>query len=327
MPVLQYLDVAIGYVLAILLAATAVGAAMQAIQTLARVRQHRLRDGLASLIAGLGPELAKEARQLAVEMTNESRVKGGNTAAEVISREEFIFLLLRKAAEGGPDSSLGKTVKSLTGKDAADVITAIQELLVQEEVRDPKAPSYLWKVRAIAEAGCGKLAGRVFAWYDHTMDRVEDRVNFNGRLISAVLALVVCFALNLDSIDLVQRLSRDETFRKALVERAIEEVKKLPPQPAAAPLPPGAEPKLVPAVEKALDAADKTRQLLTLKPVWDTDNKLRKLFGVLISWAMVSLGAPFWFGVLNKALGLRSTLAQKVEQQRNQRDADATARA
>lgn len=325
MPVLQYLDVAIGYILAILLAATVVGAAMQMIQTLARVRQQRLRDGLASLIASLDPELAKQARELAKELTEESRVRGGNAAAEVISREEFIFLLLRKAVEQGPGSNLGKAVKSLTGKEADEIAGRLQDLVVEKELDDPKAPSYLWKARAIAEAGCGKLAGRIFAWYDHTMDRVEDRINFNGRLISAVLAALVCFALNIDSIDLVRRLSRDETFRKMLVERAIEEAKKAPP---AAPEGPADNAKAEPetAFRQAQKIADDTRQLLTVEPAWQAGDPLRKLFGLVISWAMVSLGAPFWFGVLNKALGLRSTLAQKVEQQRNLREADSTAK-
>jgi hypothetical protein len=45
----------------------------------------------------------------------------------------------------------------------------------------------------------------------------------------------------------------------------------------------------------------------------------RKYPGMLISILLISLGAPFWYNVLKDLIGLRSSLAQKDDLQRTQR--------
>jgi hypothetical protein len=44
-----------------------------------------------------------------------------------------------------------------------------------------------------------------------------------------------------------------------------------------------------------------------------------RLPGVLLSWILVSLGAPFWYDLLKKLVGFRSLLAKKDEDDRNLR--------
>lgn len=44
--------------------------------------------------------------------------------------------------------------------------------------------------------------------------------------------------------------------------------------------------------------------------------------GVLLTWVMVSMGAPFWLSQLSKLLGLRSEMARKAAEQRTLRDKD-----
>ena len=43
--------------------------------------------------------------------------------------------------------------------------------------------------------------------------------------------------------------------------------------------------------------------------------------GLLLSWVLVSLGAPFWYDVLKNAMGLRSSLAQKDDKDGEKRRA------
>lgn len=313
MPVLQYIDVAVGYAFAMLVAATVVGAAVSVVQKMLKTRHEMLRRGLQVLIAGLDPSLKEDADSLARELTGEARVKDGGTAAERLGREEFVLLLLRRASgpEGHPQ--LAQAIRTLAGKEPGDLLQAIQERLVEEETKDPGAPAYLWRVRAISGAGAGAFAGRIFAWYDNTMDRVEDRIAFHSRKWSAAVGFVVCFALSLDSIDLLRRLSRDDIFRKNLVERAIEETKS-----GSTAEKQDAQVKL----KEVFQQADETRQLLKVKFPDGPASAIPWVLGVIISWAMVSLGAPFWLGLLNKAIGLRSELGAKLEQQRAQRNQD-----
>ncbi len=49
--------------------------------------------------------------------------------------------------------------------------------------------------------------------------------------------------------------------------------------------------------------------------------------GVFATWMMVSLGAPFWLGVLEKLLGLRSLMSQKASDQRAWREQDQRSQA
>jgi hypothetical protein len=41
--------------------------------------------------------------------------------------------------------------------------------------------------------------------------------------------------------------------------------------------------------------------------------------GVLLTWVLLSLGAPFWYDALKDLLKLRSTVAKKEEQARTDR--------
>jgi hypothetical protein len=45
---------------------------------------------------------------------------------------------------------------------------------------------------------------------------------------------------------------------------------------------------------------------------------------LLLSWVLVSLGAPFWYDVLKNVMGLRSSLAQKDDKDREDRRAQQT---
>jgi hypothetical protein len=53
-------------------------------------------------------------------------------------------------------------------------------------------------------------------------------------------------------------------------------------------------------------------------PAWSSFS-IQKLIGVLLSTALLSLGAPFWYEALKSTLKLRSTLAEKDDAQRLER--------
>jgi hypothetical protein len=55
------------------------------------------------------------------------------------------------------------------------------------------------------------------------------------------------------------------------------------------------------------------------KARWDPDNWLLKVIGILLSAVLLSLGAPFWYNALQNLVRLRSILASKDDQQRQER--------
>ena len=54
------------------------------------------------------------------------------------------------------------------------------------------------------------------------------------------------------------------------------------------------------------------------------DRRLPTLFGILLTAALLSLGAPFWYSSLANLLKLRSMVARKEEAQRNERQTTQT---
>ena len=54
-------------------------------------------------------------------------------------------------------------------------------------------------------------------------------------------------------------------------------------------------------------------------PEGQYDDRLPRVFGILLAAALLSLGAPFWYAVLANLLKLRSVIAGKDEAQRTER--------
>lgn len=358
MPVLYWLDVGIGYAFAMLLMATLTGAFVAAIQAAFSARTKWLADGLMSIIANLDPQktlpcgagpalnkskeelLSEEAKQLAWTIVSDVSVKGGKQLADIIGREELVLLLLRNAATSakGEEGTLWKLCVDLTKKTPPQLLADIEALLVKEEQADPQAPAYLWRVRAIYEAGAAPLAGRVFAWYDNTMRRVEDRVNYAARKWSIAVSLVLCAWMNVNSFDLLAKLQRDEVFRSALAESGAKAVaaKQAEANQAAGADKTGDTPKAFEeAAAEFAGKAEETTSILGLDGAlqWkDGVTEVAPQFlarlvtpGIWLSAMMVSLGAAFWFGLLNKLVGLKSVMQEAANRTRAVREADQRA--
>ena len=174
MPILQYLDVAIGYAFAMLLLATLTGAAVEVIQAILRSRTFALEKGLANMIENLGLDAATAAR-LAKEVTNDAPVKGSLLSTDAMQREEFILILLRKAAAAEENASgnepasldgsanrqqdceaLRKALLALAdGKKPEQLLREIEQNLLKMEAEHPDAPSYVWRVNLHFSPGVG----------------------------------------------------------------------------------------------------------------------------------------------------------------------------
>jgi hypothetical protein len=57
---------------------------------------------------------------------------------------------------------------------------------------------------------------------------------------------------------------------------------------------------------------------------FSSGNVIMKILGLLISVVLLSMGAPFWYNALKTLIGLRSVVAGKDDQQRNQRQTQTT---
>lgn len=146
-----------------------------------------------------------------------------------------------------------------------------------------------------------KARANVEQWYDDAMDRVSGWYRKKTQVLILVWALAVTGTLNADTILIANTLAQDAALRASMVALAETTTKEPLPQEAA---------QLKQLYAKV--------QKLGLPIGWSRDSNdatavpsssggwALKIIGLMITTIAVSLGAPFWFDVLNKMINIRS---------------------
>lgn len=142
-------------------------------------------------------------------------------------------------------------------------------------------------------------------WFDDTMARVGGWYKRMAQQIIFAAGLLLCVAVNADSIMIVRELWSDEALRSAIVAQAAKKVH------AGSPSDANAQPVSFAQV------ASEVRQANTPPIGWSSTpgdyralpstpgEWLLKILGIALSSFAIVLGAPFWFDVLNKIINVR----------------------
>jgi hypothetical protein len=176
---------------------------------------------------------------------------------------------------------------------------------------DPRVKQALMTLVDAAGNDVSRARENIEAWYNSSMERVTGWYKRRGQAIMLVLGLGVVIAVNADTIAISTSLSRDKAVRDSLVAAAQDYVKQQS------------------DTDKAMDRVDKyTDKIrnLGLPLGWNKGNLLSipdktkpgesmswtmKIIGWLITTVAISLGAPFWFDLLNKFIAVRSSIKPK----------------
>lgn len=147
------------------------------------------------------------------------------------------------------------------------------------------------------------------AWYEDTMQRVSGWYKQKTQVSTAILATALVLCANADTLQIVKTLWRDPTLRAQLVEQA----KNRTTPPAATTVSveyPDKNNPLKPSMKQvSKDELSSLNQVLgwTNQPQPGTTRGwVDHIFGWLLSIVAVSLGAPFWFDLLNKFMRVRN---------------------
>lgn len=160
-------------------------------------------------------------------------------------------------------------------------------------------------------------------WFNDAMDRVSGWYKRKTQLIVLGLALLVTLAVNADTIMIANSLSRDSVLRAAVIAAAQETAKQPPPE---IPGPAAGEGVTAPRTTESKAPLTRITQLreelqqLQLPIGWswgkgdsrrvpdpnDIQGWFMKVLGLLFTTVAVSLGAPFWFDMLNKLINIRA---------------------
>jgi hypothetical protein len=163
-------------------------------------------------------------------------------------------------------------------------------------------------------------------WYNSAMDRTSGWYKYRTQRFLFCIGIVLALLLNANMIGIVQQLSRDATLRQSIVAAA---------QSAK---PPGD--KTAQSVgDQIRQAHDQVSTLPSLgiplgwpqrednKTWWKQNSPVLLRPGTWIGWLFtavaVSLGAPFWFDMLNKIMVIRSTVKPR-EKSKEEKSKDPT---
>lgn len=310
---LKTLDVAVGFAFVMLVASSAVTVLTQTLVNALQLRGWTLRDGLARLLRQADGVLSEAgARDLAEAVLRHPLLSGVNgRRAAVVGREELVPVLLHLAAQpvgqGGKDANGRQAARELVARTSlgspADALRDIRHLELRIEGADPGVARHVRAAQAVITAAASDLTAVLFSWFDATMERVRDRFVSHTRWITVGGALVVTLALPLDAIRLVNRLSTDAALRDVLVAN-------------------GGAAAGAPSAEVSKETRGVVFESLGFRPFsdeWWASLQAASASGLLLSWLLLSLGAPFWFELLKNLTRLRPPLAQRDEEERQER--------
>jgi hypothetical protein len=146
------------------------------------------------------------------------------------------------------------------------------------------------------------------AWFNETMDRVSGWYQRKIKLITLGIGFVVTILFNVDSIKIYKILSTNNKVRGEVIVAAAGYLDK------TASFDVGAGSATAEKFKELLcEQIDPTVNVLGIGWPYDQFQENMKLlswskvFGWVLTIIAISLGAPFWFDLLNKVMNLRGT--------------------
>lgn len=145
-------------------------------------------------------------------------------------------------------------------------------------------------------------------WYDEMMDRAGGWYKKQTRLILFFIGFTLALIFNVDTIRIAQILREDKNARESIVKMALELKTKDSLKDSL----------LVHAVKLMKEEIEPANTVIGIghkEGVKKTlsDTKWKALVGWLITALAISLGAPFWFDVLQKFMAIRQSGNKPVE--------------
>lgn len=173
-------------------------------------------------------------------------------------------------------------------------------------LQNPAVQRVLLTAIDAAQGDLNRAVANLAAWYDSGMDRVSGWYKRSTQRILFYLGLFIAIALNVDTLSIADYLYRNDAARTALVARAEAAARdsNFVNQNFA-------EAKAdIDSIAIPLGWGPETRTGKAWRTGWDAFGValLLAIPGWLMTAFAATLGAPFWFDVLNKVMVIRSTV-------------------
>jgi hypothetical protein len=226
--------------------------------------------------------------------------KKANKYPSYLSAEKFSKVVLDIIRTTGDHEKLGKS-SLLDEKSLSDSVEALDSTDQSETIR-------LMKTFAKESAEDINLFGKKLeSWFNETAERSLGWFNRKMKIITFIVSFVIAVGINVDSVKIFGLLSENADTRAEIVQSAGDYLAK----------------ESIDKTDTTLQAARERLQSFYKEEIQPSSNMLglgwgseaRSYFGShwflsILGWIItalaISLGAPFWFDVLNKVTKLRA---------------------
>lgn len=185
-----------------------------------------------------------------------------------------------------------------------------------DKLTDSTLKGALLKLIDDAGGDLSRLQGSVELWYDSNMDRVSGMYKRSSTVWLFCIGILIATFANFDSISMTRYIALNPNAQQALINIATEIASQpLPPsgpvtseQIAACRASPVAD--ACPEPYRSLESLENGGLPIGWKegPPGDGITWFLKILGLVVTAIALSLGAPFWFDLLNKLMVLRATV-------------------
>jgi hypothetical protein len=319
----HYLDVAVGLSYTFLAVSLLCSATREAIASLFQTRAKVLLDGVLTLLheSAAKPRL----RGIWPSILRLLRLRGGfgleKLGSQSLTAEVMRHPLIAGMAQQGrmpsyiPSAIFARAfVSTLTAKYGKGKTAAA----LLDSIGNEGLTKTLLAIMGEGPDDAAALENAVRIWYDTVMDRISGWYKRRSQFVLFLVGLFYAIVMNIDALQLSQRLWSDAALTAQLVQKA--EAAK-PPVPPAVPTDGSA------GTAQARQAKAQAQELQTLPIGWpsarfegiaDAGPFTKALLFALIGWIATafaaSLGSPFWFEGVGWLLALRGTGAKPASE-------------
>lgn len=220
--------------------------------------------------------------------------KRGKLPSYLPSRS-FALALMDQAISGAlrPPAVAGAPASTLPGGASRSA----QLALAVEGIENAQLRDALQQALSIGAGDLDKVREYLEGWYDSAMDRVSGWYKRYTQWILLGLGFFVAIILNVNALSVANSLTTDATLRRAVVAQAENAQSVL-----------GNDPKAVRAEIEKTGLPIGWNNARTQAAAGDPSFVIRALPGWAVTAFAISLGAPFWFDVLNRLMVIRATV-------------------
>lgn len=312
----EILDVAIGLTLVFLALSLICSSIREALETVLKDRSGALERGIREMLGDRARTdlTAKLYQHPLVNGLFRGDYKPGQTSnlPSYIPPRTFALAVMDLVKSSAPQAA-NVTMNvfeaaTATAKAAAEFKGAVLQMPENSQLRGALLP-------LIESAGddASRVRQNIESWYNAAMDRVSGWYKRRTQIIIAIVGFAIAAGMNVDAVAITRYLNTNQTARSLMIAEAERTTQTAQPSSTNLEDPLGFLERQggtpfgwVFHPQPNQSQADFMRDWRRAPNTWGS--WLLKIAGILFTGFAVSLGAPFWFDVLNRFMVIRSTV-------------------